>query len=328
MEEKIMLVDVKNLVKYFPVKMGFFSRDNRYVHAVDDIDIEIKEQEVTGLVGESGCGKSTVGRILIGLMRPTSGRVRFLGRDIFDMDDGEELRRMRKDMQIIFQDPYASLNPRKTIRQILSRPYLIHGLSDREEIEDNILQLLERTGLTPPHRYLDRYPHEFSGGQRQRIAIGRALSLKPKFVVADEPVSSLDISLRAQVLNLMKELGEDFDTTYLFISHDLGVVRSFCDQVLVMYLGKIVESSNVETLFLEAEHPYTKSLLSATPIPHPKTRDMDRIVLKGDVPSPIDIPKGCRFNTRCPFAMPICREEEPKLERIDKDHQVACHLVN
>jgi oligopeptide/dipeptide ABC transporter ATP-binding protein len=319
-----MLVEAKDLKKHYLISRGFFTNEKRVVHALDGVDIEIKEHETVGLVGESGCGKSTVGRLLIGLITPTSGTVQFMGSNIFELKN-DELNKIRKDMQIIFQDPYASLNPRKTVRQILSRPYIVHDKT-HGDIETTILNLLEEVGISPAYRYIDRYPHEFSGGQKQRIAIARALALQPKFVVADEAVSSLDISIRAQILNLMKDLGEKFGTTFLFISHDLGVVRSFCDKVLVMYLGKIVESANVETLFNSPLHPYTKALLSATPIPNPKiTRNSKRVILTGDVPSPINIPVGCRFNTRCPFAFEICWKDEPILSE-EGDSCVACHL--
>jgi len=319
-----MLVKAKDLKKHYTVSKGFFSNEKRVIHALDGVDIEIMEHETVGLVGESGCGKSTVGRLLIGLIKPTSGTVQFMGSDIFELEK-EELIRVRKDMQIIFQDPYASLNPRKTVRQILSRPFIVHGRA-QGDMEGKILSLLEEVGISPAHRYIDRYPHEFSGGQKQRIAIARALTLQPRFVVADEAVSSLDISIRAQILNLMKELGDKFGTTFLFISHDLGVVRSFCDKVIVMYLGKIVESTDVDTLFTSPLHPYTKALLSATPVPNPRsTRSSKRIVLSGDVPSPANIPEGCRFNTRCPYAIDRCREEEPVLRR-KGESCVACHL--
>jgi peptide/nickel transport system ATP-binding protein len=319
-----MLVKAKDLKKHYTISKGFFSNEKRVVHALDGVDIEIKEHETVGLVGESGCGKSTVGRLLIGLIKPTSGTVQFMGSDIFELGK-DELIRVRKDMQIIFQDPYASLNPRKTVRQILSRPFIVHGRA-QGDMESTILSLLEEVGISPAHRYIDRYPHEFSGGQKQRIAIARALALQPRFVVADEAVSSLDISIRAQILNLMKELGDKFGTTYLFISHDLGVVRSFCDKVIVMYLGKIVESTDVDTLFTSPLHPYTKALLSATPVPNPRsTRSAERIVLSGDVPSPANIPEGCRFNTRCPYAFDKCREEEPILRKTGESC-VACHL--
>ena len=319
-----MLVKAKDLKKHYTVSKGFFSNEKRVIHALDGVDIEIREHETVGLVGESGCGKSTVGRLLIGLIKPTSGTVQFMGSDIFELEK-EELIRVRKDMQIIFQDPYASLNPRKTVRQILSRPFIVHGRA-QGDMEGKILSLLEEVGISPAHRYIDRYPHEFSGGQKQRIAIARALALQPRFVVADEAVSSLDISIRAQILNLMKELGDKFGTTFLFISHDLGVVRSFCDKVIVMYLGKIVESTDVDILFTSPLHPYTKALLSATPVPNPRsTRSSKRIVLSGDVPSPANIPEGCRFNTRCPYAFDRCREEEPVLRR-KGESCVACHL--
>jgi oligopeptide/dipeptide ABC transporter ATP-binding protein len=319
------MLKATGLKKHYPVSKGFFSKENYVVHAVDGVDIEIKEQETTGLVGESGCGKTTVGRLLIGLLKPTSGSVQFMGSNIFDLDKGE-LDKLRREMQIIFQDPYASLNPRKTVRQILSRPFIVHDRA-QGDLENKILDLLETVGLSPAHRYIDRYPHEFSGGQRQRIAIARALALHPKFVVADEAVSSLDLSVKAQILNLMKALGEKFGTTYLFISHDLSVVRSFCDKVVVMYLGKIVESADVDDLFTSPLHPYTKGLLSATPIPNPRaTRSAERIVLSGDVPSPIDLPTGCRFNARCPMATQKCLEEEPALRKTGENHMVACHL--
>ena len=319
-----MLVKAKDLKKHYTISKGFFSNEKRVVHALDGVDIEIREHETVGLVGESGCGKSTVGRLLIGLIKPTSGTVHFMGSDIFELEK-DELIGVRKDMQIIFQDPYASLNPRKTVRQILSRPFIVHGRA-QGDMEGKILSLLEEVGISPAHRYIDRYPHEFSGGQKQRIAIARALALQPRFVVADEAVSSLDISIRAQILNLMKELGDKFGTTFLFISHDLGVVRSFCDKVIVMYLGKIVESTDVDTLFTSPLHPYTKALLSATPVPNPRsTRSSKRIVLSGDVPSPANIPDGCRFNTRCPYAFDRCREEEPVLRR-EGESCVACHL--
>lgn len=319
-----MLVKAKDLKKHYTISKGLFSNEKRVVHALDGVDIEIREHETVGLVGESGCGKSTVGRLLIGLIKPTSGTVQFMGSDIFELGK-DELIRVRKDMQIIFQDPYASLNPRKTVRQILSRPFIVHDRA-QGNMESTILSLLEEVGISPAHRYIDRYPHEFSGGQKQRIAIARALALQPRFVVADEPVSSLDISIRAQILNLMKGLGDRFGTTFLFISHDLGVVRSFCDKVIVMYLGRIVESTDVDTLFTSPLHPYTKALLSATPVPNPRsTRNSERIVLSGDVPSPVDIPVGCRFNTRCPYAFDKCREEEPILRRTGESC-VACHL--
>jgi oligopeptide/dipeptide ABC transporter ATP-binding protein len=319
-----MLVKAKDLKKYYIISKGFFSNKKQIVHAVDGINIEIDEHETVGLVGESGCGKTTVGRLLIGLIKPTSGTVEFMGLNIFELEKGE-LNKVKKNMQIIFQDPYASLNPRKTVRQILSRPFIVHNLV-QGDLESSILNLLEEVGITPAHRYIDRYPHEFSGGQKQRIVIARALALHPRFVVADEAVSSLDISVRAQILNMMKELGEKYSTTFLFISHDLSVVRSFCQKVLVMYLGKIVESAKVDTLFNSPLHPYTKSLLSATPIPKPVyTRNMERIILTGDVPSPINIPVGCRFNTRCPYVFPKCLEEEPDL-KVHGDSCVACHL--
>ena len=323
----MILVEAKNLKKYFPLPGGLFSKDKRVVHAVDGVDLTLNERDILGLVGESGCGKTTTGRLMLGLLRPTEGTVKFMGRDIFSMK-GDEMRKLRKEMQIIFQDPFASLNPQKSVRQILSQPYRIHNIANGDELSTKVAELLEDVGLTPASFYLDHYPHEFSGGQRQRIDIARALALKPRFIVADEPVSALDLSVRAQILKLLKNLSDRYKLTLLFITHDLSVVRSFCNRVAVMYLGKIVESADVDELFTNPLHPYTESIISATPVPNPRvTRSMKRIVLKGDIPSQIDLPTGCRFHTRCPKAFEKCLTEEPQL--IDHaNHKVACHLSN
>jgi peptide/nickel transport system ATP-binding protein/oligopeptide transport system ATP-binding protein len=320
------LIEAENLKKHFPISSGFFSRENRVVHAVDGIDLEINERDIVGLVGESGCGKTTTGRLMLGLLKPTEGTVKFRGQNIFSLREAE-MRKLRREMQIIFQDPFASLNPQKSVRQILSQPYRIHEIASGSELNSKVGQLLEDVGLTPASLYLDHYPHEFSGGQRQRIGIARAIALSPQFIVADEPVSSLDISIRAQILNLLKNLSDRFKLTILFITHDLSVVRFFCNRVVVMYLGKIVESADVEELFTRYMHPYTESIISATPVPNPRvTRSLKRIVLKGDVPSPIDLPKGCRFHTRCPYAKELCSKEEPKLENSKGNHLIACHF--
>jgi oligopeptide transport system ATP-binding protein len=323
MEES--LVTVANLRKYFDVKKGFFQRKGEFVRAVDDVSFEIRQGENLALVGESGCGKTTTARLILRLIRPTSGTVYFGGKELFRLSD-EEMRQIRPQIQLVSQDPHASLNPRKTIRQIISKPFRLHTEMNREEIENNVLELLGMVGLSPPELFADRHPHEFSGGQRQRISIARAIALKPCFIVADEPVSALDVSVRAQVLNLLKDLQAKLAITYLFITHDLAVVRSVSNRVAVMYLGKLVEVTEVSKLFKEPLHPYTEALLSATPIPNPeRSRSRRRVILGGDVPSPINPPKGCRFHTRCPIAIEKCKSVEPQLTRIG-DRYVACLL--
>lgn len=319
------LVEASALKKYFRVNEGWLSRGHKLVYAVDGVDLQINEGETVGLVGESGCGKTTLARLLLGLIEPTSGSVSFSGWNIFNLSK-KDMRKLRREMQIIFQNPYASLNPRKTIRHILSQPYCVHKLFKKKEIANKTSELLEIVGLNPPELYLDRYPHEFSGGQRQRIVIARAIALNPRFIVADEPVSALDISIRAQILNLMKKLQTDFNLTYLFISHDLSVVRSVSDRVAVMYLGDIVEVAETEELYENPLHPYTNAIISATPIPNPRiARKRKRLFLKGEPPSPINPPVGCRFNPRCPNCRPECKKTRPVLTRTKNDHFVACN---
>jgi len=321
------VIEASNIKKYFPATKGFFRSSSKFVHAVDDVSFKIKQKETLSIVGESGCGKSTLGNLTLRLYEPTEGTLKYSGLNIYELTS-EEMRRLRSKMQIIFQDPYASLNPRKTVRQILSQPFLIHTQLTKDEIKEKILNLLEVVGLTPPHQYIDRYPHEFSGGQRQRIGVARALALNPKYIVADEPVSALDLSVRGQILSLLREVQEKFNIAYLFITHDLAVVRSISTSVMVMYLGEIVELADVNNLFLKPMHPYTKALLAATPIPNPDSaKKRKTLILKGEVPSPIDPPPGCRFHTRCPWARNMCSQAHPELIELERGHQVACHLI-
>lgn len=322
MEDNVLL-KVKKLKKYFPVRGGILSKIIGYVQAVDEISFDIKEGETLGLVGESGCGKTTTGRTIIRLLEPTAGEVDFKGKDIFKLSK-EELRKARRNIQIIFQDPFGSLNPRMTVGEIVGESLVIHKIvKNKKEKEERVKDLLETVGLNAGH--IRRYPHEFSGGQRQRIGIARALALNPKLVICDEPVSALDVSIQAQVINLLEDLQEKFNLTYLFIAHDLSVVKHISDRVAVMYLGKIVELSSTSELYDNTQHPYTEALLSAVPIPDP-TLKRQRIVLEGDVPSPFKPPAGCRFHPRCKYVEPICSQEEPELIDIGNGHFVACHL--
>lgn len=318
------LLEVRDLVKHFPITKGIiFSRQVGAVKAVDGVSFDIREGETLGLVGESGCGKSTTGRLILRLIEPTSGTVKFEGRDVLSLGK-EQMRELRRNMQIIFQDPYASLNPRMTVGDIIGEPLMIHGIAKGPERDKRVRELLEIVGLASYHA--KRYPHEFSGGQRQRIGIARALAVNPKLIVCDEPVSALDVSIQAQVINLMQDLQEEFGLTYLFIAHDLSVVKHISDRVAVMYLGKIVELADKNELYDNPQHPYTKALLSAIPIPDPTVK-RQRILLEGDVPSPINPPSGCSFHTRCPWAMDICKQKIPEFKNYGEDHFVACHLV-
>jgi len=323
-EEQEKLLEIKNLKKYFPVKEGVFRRTVAHVKAVDDISFHIKKGETLGLVGESGCGKSTAGRTILRLLEATEGEIWFEGKNLLDLDK-KELREMRKEMQIIFQDPYASLNPRMTVADIVGEPIDIHNLaSSKKERNDRVAEILDTVGLGP--EYMKRYPHEFSGGQRQRIGVARALAVDPSLIIADEPVSALDVSIQAQVINLLQDLQTDFDLTYLFIAHDLSVVKHISDRVAVMYLGKLVELADKKELFDDPKHPYTQSLLSAIPVADP-TYEKERIILEGDVPSPVDPPSGCRFHPRCPYAMDVCSEIEPEFKDYGDGHYAACHLL-
>ena len=323
MREDKYLIKVKDLKVYFPIKGGIFSKVIGYVKAVDGLSFFIKKGETLGLVGESGCGKTTVGKSILRLIEPTKGKVIFENKDIARLN-GRELCKLRRDIQIIFQDPYASLNPRMTIGDIVSEPMIIHNLTKGKERERRTRQLLRTVGLKEQH--IRRYPLEFSGDQRQRIGIARVLAVNPKFVVCDEPVSALDVSIQAQVINLLKELQNKFNLTYLFIAHDLSVVKYISNRVAVMYMGKIVELANWDDIYSSPEHPYTKALLSAVPVPDPDIK-RERIILKGDVPSPINPPSGCRFYPRCPYAFPECKENEPPLVDKGRGHYVACHLL-
>ena len=317
------LVEVKDLVKYFPVRSGLLQRVVAQVQAVDGVSFTIHEGETLGMVGESGCGKTTVGRSMLRLIEPTSGSVIFDGTDVLRLK-GKALKSMRRNMQIIFQDPYASLDPRMPIGESVMEGLNVHGIGTHRERVEIMMETLKKVGLEDYHAR--RYPHEFSGGQRQRIGIARALALRPKFIICDEPVSALDVSIQSQVLNILKDLQREFGLTYLFIAHNLSVVEHISDRVAVMYLGKMVELTSREDLYREPLHPYTKALFSAIPVPDPSYK-RDRIILKGDVPSPLHPPKGCRFHPRCPVAIDICSVEEPAFKESKKDHWAACWLV-
>jgi oligopeptide/dipeptide ABC transporter ATP-binding protein len=327
------LIEITGLKKYFPIKKGIFQKIVGQIKAVDNLNFTIRAGETLGLVGESGCGKSTTGQSILRLLEPTEGSINIYiekhlnnGKNICKYDltnlEPKELIKLRKEIQYIFQDPYSSFNPRKNVKSILSEPFLIHGYTDKHDIKNKINDLLLDVGLKPDH--LERYPHEFSGGQRQRIGIARAIALKPCFIVADEPVSSLDVSIQSQIINLLKTIQAKYRLTYLFISHDLSVIKYLSDTVAVMYLGKIIEMANNEDLFCNPKHPYTESLMSAVPIPNPKHID-DQILLKGDVPSPANPPNGCFFHPRCKYAKDICKKEYPTMQTYNKNHYVFCH---
>ncbi len=318
------LLEVNNIKKHFPIKNeNFFSREKPVLKAVDGISFSIEAGETLGLVGESGCGKSTAGRVMLKLLEPTEGEIFFKGENITSFR-GEELRKLRKDMQIIFQDPYASLNPRKTIEQTITEPMKIFNIPKNER-QKKLKRLLDVVGLSSYHK--SRYPHEFSGGQRQRIGIARSLALEPELVICDEPVSALDVSIQAQVINLMEDLQDEFNLTYIFIAHDLSVVHHISDRVAVMYLGELVEIGDVAEVYQNPKHPYTQALLSAVPEVNPN-QEKQRIILSGDLPSPANPPQGCKFHTRCPYAEEICRTQEPKLKKVSSDGQLAsCHFV-
>ena len=317
------LLELQDIVKHFPVTGGMLLRQIASVRAVDGVNLEIREGETLGLVGESGCGKSTLGRLILRLEEPTSGDILFRGESILGYDKGQ-MRALRREMQIIFQDPFSSLNPRKNVAHIIGEPLYVHGMTNRREREKKVLRLLEVVGLKREH--MRRYPHQFSGGQRQRIGVARALALNPKLVICDEAVSALDVSIQAQVINLLQDLQEEFGLTYLFISHDLSVVEHISNRIAVMYLGEVVELADSDTLYKEPIHPYTQALLSAAPVPDPK-RMSKRTTLIGDVPSPINPPSGCRFHTRCPFARDTCSREAPQLNEAQENHFVACFFA-
>jgi oligopeptide transport system ATP-binding protein len=319
------LLKVDGLVKHFPILAGVFQKQVGVVHAVDGITFDIYSGETFGLVGESGCGKSTAGRTILQLYRPTAGHVYFDGTDLAKLK-GEDLRSMRQRVQMIFQDPYASLNPRMTIRDIVGEPLLVHGISKGKQAEERVNQLLDLVRLNPG--FAGRFPHEFSGGQRQRIGVARALALNPDFIVCDEPISALDVSIQAQVINLLEDLQEKLGLTYLFIAHDLSMVRHISDRVAVMYLGILAETATRDELYEHPLHPYTQALLSAVPVPDPFVEEKrERIILTGDVPSPVNPPSGCRFRTRCPLAKEICAEQQPEWRDVGAGHWVACHMV-
>jgi oligopeptide/dipeptide ABC transporter ATP-binding protein len=319
------LLRVAGVKKYFPITQGIiFQREVGRVHAVDGVDVDVYPGETLGVVGETGCGKTTLGRLMCRLLQPTEGRIEFEGRDITNLK-GKELRQLRRRVQMIFQDPYSSLNPRKRVGQIIGDPFQIHGIGDGKERKLRVQELMERVGLNPEH--YNRFPAEFSGGQRQRIGVARALALRPRLIIADEPVSALDVSIQAQVINLLEDLQDEFKLTYVFIAHDLSVVRHVSDRVAVMYLGRVVELANAKRLYAEPKHPYTGALLSAVPVADPDLAEKrERVILHGDVPSPIDPPSGCRFHPRCPKAQQLCIDVDPPLERKVADDLAACHF--
>jgi peptide/nickel transport system ATP-binding protein len=326
------LMKIENLKKYFPVNLGFFrsiaSRKEIFVKAVDDVSFNVRRKEIFGLAGESGSGKTTTGRVILRLTEPTAGKAYFKGNNVFEIQQ-MDVKALRREMQMIFQDPYESLNPRFTVYDIISEPLRIHKIySNEKQVEEKVLERLEEVKITPPEQFLFRYPHELSGGQRQRVALARSLVLDPEFVVADEPVSMLDVSIRAEVLNLMFDLIQKHNVSFLYITHDLALARHICDRIGIMYLGKIVEMSEAEKIVYEPLHPYTKALIIAVPVPDPTARRSEAVI-KGEIPSPINPPSGCRFHTRCPsYIGDICRQKEPELIDTGGEHYVACHLYN
>lgn len=318
------ILELKNIKKHFPIRKGLFSDENGVVCAVNNVSVDIKRGETFGIVGESGCGKSTLARTMMKLIEPTDGNIVFDNTDITNLNR-KQMIKYRKEMSMIFQKPYSALNPRESVKEIISAPLIVHKISNKKEINKRVLELMELVGLS--NSYLDRYPHEFSGGQRQRIVIARALALNPKLVVCDEPVSALDVSIQSQVLNLLKDVQDKFNLTYIFVSHDLSVVNFISDMVAVMYLGSIVEQAKNEELYNNPLHPYAKALLSAIPEPN-FNKKKERIVLKGDIPNPYNLPEGCKFATRCSYVMDICKSIEPKLTEVRDHHLVACHLYS
>lgn len=323
-DEFNLLLQVSDLKKYFTIKGGLLRKDVGAIRAVDDVDLIIRKGETFGLVGESGCGKTTLGRVILCLTDATEGEIFFDKTNLLELKK-DRMQKMRRNMQMVFQDPHSSLDPRMNVKRIVSEPLQIHGVSQGRELRERIMELLEKVGLSPDHA--DRFPHEFSGGQRQRIGIARAIALNPSFIVLDEPTSSLDVSVQAKILNLLKDLQKELGLTYLFISHDLSVIRHMCDRIAVMYVGKIVEVADKDDLFKEPLHPYTQALFSAVPVPDPRLKDRDKIILKGEVASPINPPPGCRFHPRCQFMRDECRQEEPPLIEVGDGHYVACHHV-